>query len=34
VVVEQGLFGGEALVIGDPGVALSDGARVEVAPGA
>ena len=31
VVVEQGLFGGEALVTGDPGVALSEGQRVEVA---
>ena len=31
VVVEQGLFGGEALVTGDPGVALAEGQRVEVA---
>ena len=31
VVVETGLLGGEALVVGDPGVALADGQRVEVA---
>jgi RND family efflux transporter MFP subunit len=31
VVVEQGLLGGEALVVGDPGVALAEGQRVEVA---
>jgi len=34
VVVETGLLGGEALVTGDPGVALSEGQRVEVASGA
>jgi HlyD family secretion protein len=31
VVIEAGLLGGEALVTGDPGVALSEGRRVEVA---
>jgi RND family efflux transporter MFP subunit len=31
VVVESGLLGGEALVVGDPGVALAEGQRVEVA---
>jgi HlyD family secretion protein len=31
VVVESGLLGGEALVIGDPGDALAEGQRVEVA---
>jgi hypothetical protein len=31
VVVETGLLGGEALVVGDPGVALAEGQRVEVA---
>jgi hypothetical protein len=31
VVVEAGLFGGEALVLGDPGVTLTDGQRVEIA---
>jgi RND family efflux transporter MFP subunit len=31
VVVAEGLLGGEALVTGDPGVALSEGQRVEVA---
>ena len=31
VVVESGLLGGEALVTGDPGVALAEGQRVEVA---
>ena len=31
VVVASGLFGGEALVTGEPGVALSEGRRVEVA---
>jgi RND family efflux transporter MFP subunit len=31
VVVEKGLLGGEALVIGDPGVSLAEGQRVEVA---
>jgi RND family efflux transporter MFP subunit len=31
VVVETGLLGGEALVTGDPGVALAEGQRVEVA---
>ncbi len=34
VVVETGLLGGEALVIGDPGAALADGQRVEIAAGA
>jgi RND family efflux transporter MFP subunit len=31
VVVETGLLGGEALVVGDPGVGLAEGQRVEVA---
>jgi RND family efflux transporter MFP subunit len=31
IVVESGLLGGEALVIGDPGTALAEGQRVEVA---
>ncbi len=31
VVVSDGLLGGEALVVGDPGAELSEGARVEVA---
>jgi RND family efflux transporter MFP subunit len=31
VVVKEGLLGGEALVYGDPGAALSEGLRVEVA---
>jgi RND family efflux transporter MFP subunit len=34
VVVESGLLGGEALVLGDPGVTLSEGQRVEVAASA
>jgi hypothetical protein len=31
VVVQSGLFGGEALVMGDPGVALAEGQQVEIA---
>ena len=34
VVVQSGLLGGEALVIGDPGAVLSEGLRVEVASSA
>ena len=32
VVVSDGLLGGEALVVGDPGAELADGDRVEVSP--
>jgi hypothetical protein len=33
VVVEKGLLGGEALVLGEPGVALTEGLSVQVASG-